>query len=105
MDIEARPQVLHRHRATLDVPTGEAAPPRAVPGHLAARLGLLPEREVFRVALLVRRALADALEQAGQLIARQLAVVREAIHLKVDVPTDRVSQALRLQPLDDRQHL
>src|SRR5439155_6338361 len=71
MYVEARPQVLHRHRATLDVPTGEAAPPRAIPGHLATRLGQLPEGEVFGLALLVRRTLAGALEQTGKLIARQ----------------------------------
>ena len=48
VNVDLLAQVLERHGAAFDVPAGEAIAPRAGPLHHAARLGRLPQREVFR---------------------------------------------------------
>src|SRR6185369_15134806 len=50
VDVERRPEMLHRHRRALDVPARATRADRGVPGWLA-RLRALPEGEVADVVL------------------------------------------------------
>src|ERR1700751_4577116 len=73
VDLEARPEVLLRHRRALDVPARPAPPPRRVPPRVLARLVRLPEREIARILLQRVRLLLLHLVRP---LARQLPVVR-----------------------------
>src|SRR3981081_2998676 len=49
VNIELLTEILHRHSTALDMPAGETASPRTIPGHLATRLGYLPQRKVLDI--------------------------------------------------------
>src|SRR5579885_3472330 len=85
MDIEMLAQVLHRHRAALDMPAGEATAPGTFPGHLAARFSGFPERKILWIVLLRILALAHTLQHVLKLIARELSIRREALDIKVNI--------------------
>src|SRR4029077_1650325 len=51
VNLEARTEVLLRHRGALDVPARPDAAPRRLPPGVLARLVRLPEREVARILL------------------------------------------------------
>jgi hypothetical protein len=46
VQVDPLAEQVQRHGRALDVPAGEADAPRRVPGHLAGRAGLLPQRPV-----------------------------------------------------------
>src|SRR3954453_13269814 len=86
VQIECLTEELHRHRRALDVPAWPSTPQRRLPT-LLARLARLPQREVPRRVLLVfininPRTVLDALE----VLARQLAILREARDAEVPAP-------------------
>src|SRR5688572_21444661 len=87
------------------MPAREAPAPRALPGELAPRLGSLPERKVLGVALMRVRCIADALDQGGKLVARELAIVWKAVHIEVDCAARAIGQAAFKQAGDDLNHL
>src|SRR5262249_60698226 len=112
VQIDARAQVLHRPRATLDVPPRPPRPPRARPRRLA-RLLRLPEHEVERV-LLARiiwsvaaligsrepRIVADVAGRRGQ-----CAKPRVALRAEVDPAVALVGVPCGQERLDPRDHL
>ena len=86
------------------MPAGEAVPPGAVPLDVAPRLGGFPQREIARVALQRVGFGADALQQVGAGVARQLAVVAEAGDVKIYVAAALVGVAFCQQGGDNGQH-
>ena len=105
VQIEALAEVLRAHRRTLDVPAREARAPWRVPHEGAPGLALLPEREVGGVALLRVDLDAHASFERFADVARQLPVAGEPPDGEIDGAVDRVCEAVREQPLDQRDHL
>src|SRR6185503_19515163 len=105
VNVDLLAQMLDRHRAALDMPAGESTAPRAIPGHIAARLGQLPKRKVLGVAPVEIGYILDPAEHALELITRELAVAGEAPHVEEHVPTGRVCQFFTLEPLHDPDHI
>src|SRR5262249_41572842 len=104
VDVDGLPQVLHRHRRALDVPPRAPRPPWALPRRLAG-FGTLPQREVERVALGLAGLDPVALAHLVHATARELAVVRLAADVEVDVAARRIRMALLDQGRDQRVHL
>lgn len=98
VDVEDGAQVLVRHRRALQVPAGAAAAPRGLPAGLAG-LGRLPHGEVAGVPL-AGLAVAGGLEQVVQLLVGQAQVLRERLHVEVDVAVGLVGVAA----LDEAAH-
>src|SRR5690606_19873646 len=99
----------HAHGGALEVPPRAPLAPRGGPGGAdAAVLGLggLPEGEVADVLLLVAVG-GDALAAAdgGKVHARQLAVVREAGDVEVDVAVGDVGVPALDEALHEGDHL
>src|SRR3990172_5670690 len=107
VDIELRPQVLPRHRHALDVPSGPADAPRALPAELPPGLRRKPQREVLRAPL---AAVDRPVRAAGRLPlpqdrAGQLPVSHGLRHVEIEVPAFSVRGSLPLQLLSQRDHL
>ena len=102
VDVELRAQVGLAHRDAFGVPAGAPRPPRRRPRRLAG-LGALPQREVTRIALTRRDAL--ALVHVVDPVAGQLAVVGVAQNVEVDVAPAGVGVPVVDQPLDQLDHL
>ena len=98
-----------RHDRTLQMPTGVACAPGAVPLH-GVRCIRLPKHEIGRVALDLLRGHvhASTLSTAKRIkrVARQLTIVREGVDTEVD---DAVGGDVRVilfdEPLDELDHL
>src|SRR5581483_10290321 len=105
VNVEVRTKILHRHRAALDMPSRETTPPGALPGHLATLLGCLPEREVFRIVLLLVLALAHTIQHILKLVARELAIGGKPRDIKVDVLASPIGDALCQQTPHNLEHL
>ncbi len=88
MDVELLSQVLGAHHRALQVPAGEAVPPGGRPAHDVLRLGLFPEGEIVRgalVSLAVQRA--GAFQRGFQRTAAQDAVIVVPVvlaHIEID---------------------
>ena len=112
VQVEARPEQLHAHRAALDVPAGPAFAPRAGPEHLAIlRHARLPKREVSDRLLLVFVA-AHPLPHAHliKIQFHQLPIPGAAAAIFLDAEIDRairslVGQAARQELLNERNDL
>src|SRR5690606_32266129 len=98
--VEGWTEVLARHRRALDVPTGETFAPRAVPTQNVFGFSFLPQREIFGIALLAVHF--DARPGCLRLDApvRQLAVLRGARHVEIDVAVGNIGVSLADQFLD-----
>src|SRR4051812_29427887 len=72
VDVEGGPEILLAHRRALDVPSGPAFSPRAVPGHALglSGLGRLPEREIERIPLLLAGIDSRSREQVVEIALR-----------------------------------
>src|SRR2546427_7804030 len=105
MQVEALAEVFRAHGRTLDVPSREAGSPRRRPRERPARLGLLPEREVDRIALRRIHLAAHALLQRLADVSGELPVAGKALHREVDGAVDLVREPIRYELLDDRDHL
>src|SRR5262249_12147528 len=101
VDVEVRPQVLHRHRRALDVPPGTPGTPRARPRGLA-RLGALPDSEVQRVVFRPPGLDAVALAHLVAPPPRELAVVGLLPDVVVDVTAGGIRVTLADEHADDR---
>ena len=102
VDVELLAQVLLPHHRALEVPAREAFAPRGRPAHDVLRLGLLPDGEVVRGAL-VGLAVQGARPFQGRLQgpARQHAVAEIVVvllHVEIDRPVGLVGVA-RLEDL------
>ena len=104
VEIEGLAEVLHRHRGALDVPSRAPRTPRARPGGLAG-LGAFPEREIERVALHLSHLDPHPLAQVVHLAPRELAVLRIAPHVEIDVDPRDVGVLLLDEALDQRDDL
>src|SRR5205814_7893599 len=99
VDLEARAEVLLRHRRALDVPARPPPAPRRVPPRVLPGLVRLPEREVARIPLeRVRLLLLHLVEP----LTRKPAVVGELRDPVVDVAFDLVGEPALDQVLDQR---
>ena len=85
VNIERLAQVFLRHGRAFDVPAGIADTPGAVPAQNVLRLGDFPQREVFRVALVFAHIFARPGFLLLEAAVGQLAIVRPASHVKIDV--------------------
>ena len=104
MEVEELAQVLGSHSGAFNMPAGEAFAPGTVPLDVAARFSGLPQGEVAGVALEGIGLGANALEQVGAGVAGELAVVREAGDIKVDVATALIGVALLQEGPDYGEH-
>ena len=109
MDIEGLAEFGHAHRGALDVPPRSAlAPGRAPHGSDLSVyvLGLLPEREVADVVLVVLVG-GDAFAAAHlfEVDARELAVVGEGRDVEVDGLVDDVGASVLDESRDEGDHL
>src|SRR5689334_19260586 len=78
VNVETLAQILHRHRGALDVPTGTAASDFRVARGFGFTCGLLPQREIARVFLLVLvrvDSFTRAGDVAGEVDLRKLSVL------------------------------
>src|SRR5207249_3234204 len=77
VDVQGLAQILHRHDGAFDMPAGPAGSERRLPGWFAV-LARLPENEVAGVRFVVF-VYVDARSGAdpGEVVMRELAVVRE----------------------------
>src|SRR6478609_3058904 len=88
MNVERRPEQIHRHRRALQMPTGTSTTPRRIPrrtGRFVFGLRRLPEGKVLRVFLrvvILRNARAGT--HLALVEARQLSISRETIDREVD---------------------
>ena len=108
VDVEPLAEVLHRHRRALDMPAGEAVTPGTRPPEGPVGSGLLPEREILRVALRSGSTASSWRCPARSLIervARELPVARERRDVVVHGPVDLIGVALRDQRCDQIDHL
>ena len=104
--VELIAEILDGHGGAFNVPAGEALSPGAGPLDRPARLGGLPEREVARVVLEWVGIDPHRFQQLGFVdVAGQLAVVREAGDLEVNVAIDFVGVTRLDQLLDYLEHL
>src|SRR5439155_14710931 len=99
VDVQRLPQEAHAHRRALDVPARPSRSPRAVPLRLA-RLGAFPQGEVARVALLVADLDAGPGFQLLRVAIAELAIVRVAGDVEVDIAVGRVGKPPVNQSLD-----
>src|SRR5437879_11608495 len=99
VNVDGRSQQAHAHRRALDVPTRPTGPPRAVPLRLAG-LGSFPEGKVARVALALADFDARPCLQLFGIPMAELAVIRIARDVEIDVAVRRISKAFVDQPLD-----
>jgi hypothetical protein len=101
VDVEFLAEVLHRHRRAFDVPSGVALAPRAAPPLDVGRVGVLPQREVARVALVAAHRDPRAFDRVVRVAARQAAVVFPRADAEVDVAARFVGVPLREELFDD----
>ena len=99
VDVEVLAENRLAHRRALDVPPRPTRPPRARPRRFP-RLGRLPEREVGRRSLPLRRRATLALHLVHGAIG-QFAVVGVLRDVEVDVAVAGVREALGDEPLDE----
>ena len=102
VDVEGLAQDAAGHGRALDVPAGATFAPGAIPRGLA-RLGALPEGKVGGRAFALGH-LAPFAQQTGDVAVGELAVLRVAGHVKVNVAVGLVGKTLvdeRLRELDD----
>src|SRR5688500_1849569 len=108
VQVERLPQILHRHRGALEVPSRTAASPWRIPrsaGSFVLGLHSLPEREILRVLLRVI-VLGDpgAGPDLPRIEPREAPVLRKAIDREVDGTVVRaVGDPLLQQTLDERE--
>ncbi len=100
VNVKGGAQVLACHGRALDMPAGEAHPPRAIPAQDVLRFGPLPQGKVFRVAFLVAHFLAGARFLFFQAAVGKLAVFRVRPYVKVDIAIHDIGMALVDQALD-----
>ncbi len=96
VNVEALAQVLQAHGRAFDVPPRKAHAPRGLPAHDVPGLGVLPQREVTRVAFLLTHRLAHPFLLIVEFAARQLAVLRPGPHVEVHA----ARRLVRVAPLD-----
>src|SRR5579859_8126788 len=105
MQIIMLAQVLHRHSAALDMPTGKSTPPWAVPRHLPPWFSWFPQGKIFRVVLVRIHPFSNTGQHILKLITRKLPIVRKALDVIINITLDLVSYILCQQPLDNSNHL
>ncbi|OPZ82106.1 MAG: hypothetical protein BWY77_00332 [bacterium ADurb.Bin431] len=94
VDVEALAEIFHRHRRALDVPAGKTPAPGAVPLHDVLRFGLLPQREIGRVALLLHHFEPRPRHLLLHLAPGELAVLREFADVEIDRAIDLIGHPL-----------
>ena len=102
MDVEFRPQIGAGHCRAFDMPARTSAPPRRGPRRFAG-LFALPQGEVALVTLAGRHTL--ALMDVVDPVPGQLAVLRVAEHVEVDVAAAGIGVARLDQALHQFDHL
>ena len=103
VDVEALAEQVERHDDALGVPARTPRPPRRVPRRLA-RLGLLPEDEVDRAALLLDRLHACARPQGVDRLAGEQAIVLDPLGLEVHAVGGLVGDAVLDEASDEIDH-
>src|SRR5665213_3646966 len=74
VQVEGRAKVRECHGAALNMPSGKSAAPGAIPGHFAAGLRRLPEREVLGMPLVGIVGASRGRQRLGELVTGQGAV-------------------------------
>jgi hypothetical protein len=107
VQVELVAEIPQRHGRALEVPSRKAdAPPRRVPGERAARLRLLPQREVGRVVLVGIGIAAVPRAEPVEAVAGEAPVTLETRDVVVQRSVaGRVGQAEILQLLGEGDHL
>jgi hypothetical protein len=101
VDLEVHAQDRLRHGRALDVPARPALAPGRLPERVLALLARLPEREVLRRLLELRRVVALALLHVLERAVRELAVVRERSDAEIDVAARLVGVPALHERLDE----
>jgi len=104
VNVEGLAQEVGAHDGALDVPARPPPAPGAVPPGLPF-LARLPEGEVEGVLLLLARCDAGPRHHLVEVAARELSVILELLHGKVDVAAGHgVGQAVADEPADELDH-
>src|SRR5438132_10559403 len=103
VDVECLAEVLHAHGRAFDVPAGPARSPRAVPRRFAW-FRSLPESEVAWIAFLAADLDASSRFHLGRIAVAELAVVRIASDVEINITPSRIGIPLVAQALHHLDH-